>query len=223
MSSTGKDPATPDPFSPAAVRAAYDAVAHDYETAFGGDLAALPLDRAMLERAARRVPPGGGALDLGCGTGIATAELAAAGARTVGADLSMGMLAIARRLRRLPVAQADARRLPFREASLSVVVAWYSLQHVPRHELSEVLRETRRVLVTGGSLVVAAHLGKGDVVSEELLGHRFDPVAGCLYSVEELGAVLADAGFEIEGSEQRGPLEHEHPTQRLYVVARRTG
>ncbi len=60
-----------DPFSPHAVRAAYDVAAEDYEAAFGDDLDHLPLDRAMLEAATDTVAGGGIALDLGCGTGVA--------------------------------------------------------------------------------------------------------------------------------------------------------
>jgi SAM-dependent methyltransferase len=58
-----------------------------------------------------RVPPGGHALDLCCGTGVAAAALAARGFRVTGVDVSEGMLAHARR--RAPGARfvaADLRR-----------------------------------------------------------------------------------------------------------------
>ena len=64
---------TPDPprglFDPRRVGAAYDAAAHDYVAAFGGDLDALPLDRSVLDRAVDSIAGHGPVLDLGCGPG----------------------------------------------------------------------------------------------------------------------------------------------------------
>ncbi len=49
------------------------------------------------------------------------------------------MLAVARARRQLPVAEADMRQLPFGAGAMALVVAFYSIQHVPRHELRDVL------------------------------------------------------------------------------------
>ncbi|HXW38282.1 MAG TPA: class I SAM-dependent methyltransferase [Acidimicrobiales bacterium] len=212
-----------DPFSPDAVRAAYDTVAEDYEAAFGEDLASLPLDRAVLEAAAATVPDGATALDLGCGTGVAGAVVAGGGVPVVGADLSAGMLEVARSSRSMAVVQADMRRLPFGEGAFALVVAFYVIQHAGRAELAGVLSEVRRVLGDGGAVLVAAHLGTEDVMSEEFLGHRIAPMAGALYPAEELTGLLVEAGFAVHSSSRRGPLDHEYPSQRIYVLARRSG
>jgi ubiquinone/menaquinone biosynthesis C-methylase UbiE len=211
-----------DPFSPDAVRAAYDAAAEDYEAAFGDDLAHLPLDRAMLEAAADTVAPGGVALDLGCGTGVAAVRVADGGVPTIGVDLSAGMLRVARARRQLPVAQADMRQLPFGAGAMALVVAFYSIQHIPRQGVSSALSEVARVLRPGGRLLLAAHLGAGDVVSEEFLGHHVDPVGGALYSRPEITDELVDAGFTLERAEERAHLAHEHPSRRIYLLARRS-
>src|SRR4051812_7620284 len=60
-----------------------------------GDFArnAAPGLRSLLKRA---VPGGGVVVDLGCGSGIWTAELAAAGYQALGIDLSPAMIALAR-------------------------------------------------------------------------------------------------------------------------------
>jgi ubiquinone/menaquinone biosynthesis C-methylase UbiE len=211
-----------DPFSPDAVRAAYDVVAEDYEVAFGDDLAHLPLDRAMLEAAADTVAPGGTALDLGCGTGVAAVRVADRGVPTIGVDLSAGMLGVARARRQLPVAQADMRRLPFAAGAMALVVAFYSIQHIPRGEVASALSEVARVLRPGGRLLLAAHLGAGDVVSEEFLGHDIDPVGGALYSRPKITGELVATGFTLERVEERSHLAHEHPSQRIYLLARRS-
>lgn len=208
-------------FSADAVSAAYDTVAEDYEAAFGEDLAHLPLDRAMLEAAAATVPRGGWALDVGCGTGTTSAFVAGHGVPVVGVDLSFGMLAVARSVGRPPVVQGDMRHLPVGDDSCSLVVAFYSIQHVPRPEVGDALGEMVRVLRPDGALLLVTHLGLGDVRIEELLGHRITPVAGVLYSSEEITGLIVGAGLVLQSREQRGPLDHEYPSQRVDLLARR--
>jgi hypothetical protein len=69
---------------------------------------------------------------------------------------------------------------------------------------------------------LAAHLGGGDVVSEVFLGHHVDPVGGALYSRPEITDELVDAGFTLERAEERAHLAHEHPSRRIYLLARRS-
>ncbi len=208
-------------FAPSAVRAAYDTVAVDYEVAFGDDLAELPLDRQVLGRAASGVPAGGLAIDVGCGTGVAAAEVARHGVAVVGVDLSEGMLDVARNRRRLSVIQGDARRLPVGEALCDLVVAFYVVQHVPRGELPVLRDEFARVLRPGGGLVVAAHLGEGEVSAEEFLGHRIESLGGTLFALDELIGALDGPQFAVESTDRRAPLEHEYPSSRAYLMARR--
>ena len=203
-----------DEFSPRRVAAAYDAVADDYVEAFGNDLEQLPVDRAVLDDLARRLS--GTVIDLGCGPGQIGGYLLARGVeRVVGIDLAPRMLA------RVPFegVAADMRALPLRAGCVAGVVAFYSVQHVRREEVGAVLREVRRVLRPDGSLVVACHLGEGEVYPDELLGHRFERMGGTFFAADELRTALAAAGFEIVGERERGPLEHEHQSQRLYLTA----
>jgi trans-aconitate methyltransferase len=79
-------------------RASYDAVAADYAERFRGELAARPLDRAMLAAFTELVRGGdaGPVADIGCGTGRVTAELSRLGLPVSGIDLSPQMVAVAR-------------------------------------------------------------------------------------------------------------------------------
>jgi ubiquinone/menaquinone biosynthesis C-methylase UbiE len=197
-------------------------VADDYEAAFADDLERLPLDRAMLRYACDHLPRPAAALDLGCGPASVAGRLLAAGATTVGVDLSAGMLQAARRRHpALAVARSDMRGLPLRDSCMDVVVAYYSIQHVPRSQLTAVLAEIGRVLRPDGLLLVATHLGEGDVVVDELLGHRVGAIGGALYQRSELLERLQASGFHVEVEQQRGPLRHEVDTQRIYLVSRR--
>ena len=210
-----------DPFSARAVRSAYDRVAEDYATAFADDLKRLPVDTVVLEEAGKSLLGDGPVLDLGCGPGHVAQFLSLRGVRVIGVDLAPGMLAVARaRFSRRPVAAGDLRCLPVRTGSCAGAVAFYSLQHVPRSSLGSALAEIRRVLTRRALLVVAAHLGEGEFFADELLGHTFPKVGGCFYAADEMVQAVAGNGFVVESDRQRGPLPHEHPSQRIYLLAR---
>ncbi|HKP13050.1 MAG TPA: class I SAM-dependent methyltransferase, partial [Blastocatellia bacterium] len=102
---------------------------------------------------------GGDALDLGCGSGIYAARLAARGARVVGVDLSATMLDLARERARargvaLDLLIADiAGRLPFSDARFDLVFTATALHYV--EDLCGVMREAARVLRPRGRLVAS--------------------------------------------------------------------
>jgi ubiquinone/menaquinone biosynthesis C-methylase UbiE len=217
------DQASDPRFSAATVRAAYDAVADDYDRAFGDDLDRLPLDRAMLDAAVNRIATRGLVLDVGCGPAPAGRYLRARGVAVIGADLSAGMLAVARqREPLLPLVEADMRRLPLRANSFAGVISYYAIQHLPRDDVSTALKDMASILQPGGLVLLAAHLGDETRYLDEFLGHRVHPVGGNLYQRRELLDVLAYAGFLVEIEEQRKPLPHEADTQRIYLLGHRT-
>ncbi|HBT47758.1 MAG TPA: ubiquinone biosynthesis protein UbiE [Peptococcaceae bacterium] len=96
-------------------------------------------------------------LDIGCGTGNFSIELARLGARVTGIDVSEPMLEKAReKAAREGVTvrflRADARRLPFEEGTFDAVVSVTALEFVT--DLRAALQEAYRVLRAGGRLVV---------------------------------------------------------------------
>lgn len=93
-------------------------------------------------------------LDIAAGTGTSSEPFAAAGARVVPADFSLGMLRVGKQRRAdLSFTAADATRLPFADGTFDVVTMSYGLRNVVDHEraLAEFLRVTR----PGGRLVVS--------------------------------------------------------------------
>jgi len=132
--------------------AAYDDIADWYENQF---LATTDVDDPIGIRRSlgTLLGPGAGVcLEIGCGTGAYAAQVRALGWMPVGADLSSGMLAYARD--RLPVARADAARLPVRDGSLAAAVA--VMVHTDMPAYARVLREVARALRPGGTFV---HIG----------------------------------------------------------------
>jgi ubiquinone/menaquinone biosynthesis C-methylase UbiE len=212
-----------DPFAVRAVRAAYDTVAEDYADAFAGDLDRLPVDRAVLDAAIERWDRSdrrGPVLDVGCGPAQVGDHLARAGVPLIGLDLAPAMLRVAKeRATRVSLAAADMRRLPLRTRACAGAVAFYAIQHVPRLAIGDVFAELHRVLVPDGFLVVAAHLGEGDVISTEFLGHAIEPVGGALFAEAELTEALDAGSFVIDDTSYRDPLPHEHQTRRIYLTA----
>ena len=95
------------------------------------------------------------ALDLACGTGDITFALQAAGASSVGLDITARMLTIARGKQspgRSPVfIVGDMMTLPFHAATFDVVTTGYGIRNVP--VIAQSLAEIARVLRPGGVLL----------------------------------------------------------------------
>ncbi|MFC1435094.1 class I SAM-dependent methyltransferase [Streptacidiphilus sp. N1-3] len=134
--------------------AAYDGIADWYEQEFlGGPVTdGSPLSLGPVLRELLGTGSGGTCLELGCGTGVHAAQVRELGWTPVGVDLSGGMLRYADG--RLPVARADAARLPFRDGSVSAAIAM--MVHTDMPAYPAVLREAARVLRPGGVFV---HVG----------------------------------------------------------------
>jgi SAM-dependent methyltransferase len=148
------------------------------------------------------------ALDLACGPGIVTAELAAVAGEVVGFDLTPEMLAKARErcskanLQNVTFQEGSATQLPFPESRFDVVVTRAAVHHF--QEPGRILREAMRVMRKGAVLVVA------DVVSSELAEKSAlqnaieilrDPSHVRMPPASELASLVQGAGLEIEKQE----------------------
>jgi malonyl-CoA O-methyltransferase len=151
------------------------AVASDFGGASASYEGAARLQRkmgdAMLETIAQPVPQDATVVDLGCGTGWFTRQLAQRfGAHTVGVDLAPGMLAFAKaqskalskapsnalRPETIQWLEADAERLPLAGQSVDLIYSNLMIQWC--HNPQGVLRECQRVLRPGGQLWVSTLL-----------------------------------------------------------------
>jgi len=134
-------------------RAFFSCRAATWNTRFGDD---MPAYTAAVARAG--IPAGGVAIDIGCGTGRALPALRQAvgpDGAVIAADLTPEMLDQARPVSRATDAAlvlADARRLPFADASADALFAAGLVNHLPDTEGG--LRELARVTRPGGLLVL---------------------------------------------------------------------
>jgi SAM-dependent methyltransferase len=107
--------------------------------------------------AAARIQPGNHVLDVACGTGVLTREVAArlAGSGSViGLDIDPGMLSVARGVRPdLEWQEGSAEHLPWPDARFDAVVSQFGLMFVPSPPRA--LAEMWRGLKPGGRLAVA--------------------------------------------------------------------
>ncbi|MEV2244589.1 class I SAM-dependent methyltransferase [Streptomyces sp. NPDC049970] len=145
-------------------RASYDVLADEYATRSRGELAAKPIDRAVLTAFAELVLADGGGpvADVGCGTGRVTGYLNTLGVDVFGVDLSPGMLAVARRDHPgLRFEEGSMLGLDLPDGELGGLLAWYSTIHVPDGQLPQALAEFVRVLAPGGHVLLGFQAGDG--------------------------------------------------------------
>lgn len=182
-------------------RASYDIDAAGYAGQVQGLLEANPYLRASLALFAELVRDAGGGpvADVGCGPGYVTQHLSDLGADAFGIDLSPEMVAIARRdhpgLRFEVGSMTD---LDLVDGSMGGVLAFWSVIHVPDHELPGVFAQFRRVLRPGAPLLVGFHVGDG--TKHRSVGYSGQPISIDSHRrrPDQIAQWLRDAGFTIE-------------------------
>jgi SAM-dependent methyltransferase len=211
-----------------ATRASYNAVAADYARRFGNELAAKPLDRAMITGFAElvRAAGAGQVADVGCGTGRVTAFLDGLGLRASGIDLSPQMVAVARQSHpglRFEVGSMLGLDLP--DGALGGLLAWYSVIHIPDERLPGVFAEFCRVLAPGGYVLLAFQVGDGPVHLAQALGREIS-LDFHYRQPESVAGLLGQAGLVVRARLLREPDEDgDFPerTQQAFVLARKPG
>jgi ubiquinone/menaquinone biosynthesis C-methylase UbiE len=201
-------------------------------------------ERAAWDRILDLVVPRQGvleALDVGCGTGFLSLELAAHGHRVTGIDFAPAMLAEARRKAAergaaIRFEEGDAEQLPFATGSFDLVMSRHLLWTLPHPEAA--ITEWIRVLRPGGRLVVAdgqfdpgasVHLRENARTSDEYAAIRYQlPFMGgrpreeieALFKQQGLLSVGSDPVLDlVEAQAQRMVEEGRDPIRRGRYVA----
>jgi SAM-dependent methyltransferase len=172
-----------------------------------------PLNAPLRRVAHRMCPPQSGwtVLDIGCGTGAALAEFAAAGCAVVGVDTSPAMIDAARR--RLgsdaELRLADGPSLPVADGCADLVLISLVLHSIPRADAVALLTEAGRALAPTGRILVTDFGTAGlrfprgwatrgfTVVAEVVAGPTHAGNAVGYLRHGGLGPLVADAGLTI--------------------------
>jgi ubiquinone/menaquinone biosynthesis C-methylase UbiE len=165
------------------------------------------------------VEPGQRVLQVGVGTGIEHAALAAVAGDgpVVGVDLARTMLELTYRRTASPLCEADAIALPLASGTFDRIYSAYMLDLLPADDLLPVLAEFRRVLHPQGRMVLVSLTEGVDPASHLFiaawkLGFRLDPrrLGGC--RPLNLQRLLGIAGF---ASERRVIVQRGFPSEVL--------
>jgi ubiquinone/menaquinone biosynthesis C-methylase UbiE len=157
-------------------------------------------DRSALLRERIGAAPDSEVLDVACGPGRLTLELAPHVRAVTGLDLTPGMLDQGRAalaeagLDNVTFVAGDAAQMPFADASSSIVISSAAFHHfeAPRRVLAEMVRVCR----PGGRVVVSDVMPAPDkTAAYDRMEKLRDPSHGHAHSVVELTAIGAGLGL----------------------------
>jgi SAM-dependent methyltransferase len=189
------------------VRRGYDALSYLYRADDAGPGQYGP----WLDRLLALLPPAADVLDLGCGCGVPVArELAGAGHRVTGVDISAVQVGRAREL--VPAAtfiQADATQAGFGDDSFDAIVSFYALIHMPLAAQPGLLKRAGQWLRPSGWLLAVTGRHAWTGTEDRWLGGT----APMHWSQADAAASrrwLTEAGLEITGEERVPDGNSEH-------------
>jgi ubiquinone/menaquinone biosynthesis C-methylase UbiE len=205
---------------------AYDILAAAYAERFSDELAAKPLERAVLAVFAELVKAArvGAVADIGCGPGRITAYLHNLGLPAFGIDLSQQMVEVAQRTYpHLRFDQGSMTALGIDDGGLGGIVAWYSIIHVPQQQLLDVFAGFYRVLAPGGYLQLAFGVGDG-VIHRVKVGDHLVSLDFHQRQPEDVAKLLRQSGLAVRAQVLRAPDdegEFRESAPQCFILARK--
>jgi 2-polyprenyl-3-methyl-5-hydroxy-6-metoxy-1,4-benzoquinol methylase len=173
----------------------------DYRAQARGGLLRLAYDYGMRKRCryVTRRQPGGRLLDVGCAAGLFLVALREQGGWDVeGVELDGGTADYARRTYGLTVHTGTLEAAALPSAYFDAVTLWDVLEHL--HEPTATLREVRRILRPGGTVVL--RVPNVAALDARLFGEAWAgydaPRHLYVYSPQTLRATLETAGFRVQ-------------------------
>jgi SAM-dependent methyltransferase len=158
--------------------------------------------------------PGASVLDVGCGPGTITADIASMGATVIGIDAAADVVEKARELG-VDARVGDAYALDFADDSFDVVHSHQTLQHLARPV--DALREFRRVVKSGGVVGVRDVDYAGTVLYPETEGLAL--WAALYQKVHRSNGGEPDAGRRLKAWAQAAGFEDVTVTTSVWTFA----
>jgi SAM-dependent methyltransferase len=204
------------------LQSGYDRIAEEYAAEFQNELDHKPFDRKMLDWLSERVGGIGPICDMGCGPGQIAGYLHSRGAVACGIDLSAEM--VRRAICLNPgIAFEEGNMLALShiaDGAFGGIAAFYSIIHIPRDRVADALAELRRVLKTGGILLLAFHIGTKTLHKDKWWGKPVS-IDFLFFETAEMKAQLRAGGFDLAEVIERDPYpDVEYQSRRAYIFAR---
>lgn len=198
------------------VASGYDQVAEEYARLEGAE--DWPRLR-WLEEVLQRLPDGSRVLDLGCGNGLPATARIAQRHRVTGVDVSARQVAAAAaNVPGAELAVADALALRYPNEFFDAVVSFYTLDHLPRERLPELLGRIHGWLRDGGLLLFSVEPDDNPGVVGAWLG---TPMFFSSYDAGTTRELVEAAGFTILHYAVEQQLEGDRPVDWLWLLAQR--
>ena len=190
---------------------------HWYETFFQGVAldfwrSAIPPEQSRLEAeflaAELKLPPSGRVLDIPCGSGRHSLELAARGYKVTGVDVSREQIEEARRLSaeaglQIDWRQGDMKDLALRETFDGAFCMGNSFGYVPPEETRRFIAGVSCALRPGGSFVMDTGMAAESALAKGLKDREWAPVGDILF-LEENRYHLSESCIETVYTFVRG-------------------
>jgi SAM-dependent methyltransferase len=187
--------------------------------------------RDLLARA--DVAPGHDVLDVATGTGNIAIRTAAAGARTIGLDLTPELFETARRRAAehgvdVEWIEGDAEDLPFEDESFDRVLSAFGVMFAPRHEVAA--KELARVCRPGGRIGLVSWTPEGQIGELfKIMGRYMPPLPDYASppplwgSEEHVRGLFADAPVELEFARGNNPWRFDSAEDYVSFMETRYG
>lgn len=202
----------------------FDEIAAEYDESLPAHVVAHYLDKRV-RFVADCVPVPGRGLDVGCGTGVLAARLAALGWRMDGIDPSQGMLDVmARDAPEVRGRRAFGDDLPYDGDRFDLVVTVAALHHVADPDaVRGTLVEMARVVRPGGRIVVWDHNPRNPYWKLLMARVPQDDGTERLIPEQEVLSGLAAGGASVLSADQLGFVPDFVPPRLLPAVAKVEG
>lgn len=180
-------------------QAHYDRLAASYDQNWAYSPAYIAwMTRCILDRAA--IVPGQVVADIGCGTGLYSRQLAAAGATTICVDPSQAMLDQLPANAALMPVRASAQDIAEHRAALPVqrldaIVIKEAIHHIPTSDRRAVLSGLAELLAPGGRIVIAMLPAQ---ISYPLFTAALQRFESLQPDPTDIAALLSAVGLETE-------------------------
>ena len=194
----------------------YDKIAELYAKEF-------PEPSDYIDEFLKLIPKNGKILDVGCGVGIDAGYMLSKGFGVIGIDLSKKMLKIAKqKFPQIDFRLMDIRKINFKPNSFDGIFASFSLIHIPKKDVPNILKKFYQILKNNGIVYVSLHEGNSEEIFVDEPLKPSEKLFLKIFSYEEIRNLLVKSGFTIIKKYQRKPKsEAELNFTKLFIIAKK--